>query len=227
MKKMKFSNLKILTLLIFLFLNVNGNMITNPETISNVSGLNLSIYGDLIRYKAKINLVNEINNFIDSIAPENKLTPLLIVDVCKTYNLDIIFVLSQALLESHYGTKGKAKETNSIFNVGTFDDGQILYRYEHPDNSIEPYAKLLVNRYLNDKPLSKLIKDKGFVNDKGYRFASSRIYEASLRILMIKIDMHTDINMYQSISNMDNKSIYAFFGPSNPINFCNELYALK
>ena len=41
----------------------------------------------------------------------------ILIDVCQKYGLSIKFVLAQGQLESHFGTKGLARKTNSIFNV--------------------------------------------------------------------------------------------------------------
>ena len=86
-------------------------------------------YVNTVKDNFQEKLVTEVNNYIIQIAPESKLSPEFLVKKCLEYDTDIIFVLAQAILESHFGTKGKAAETNSVWNVGTFDDGQILYRY--------------------------------------------------------------------------------------------------
>jgi len=119
--------------------------------------------------------------------------------------------LAQGMLESHLGTKGKAKETNSVWNVGTYDNDRILYRYKDPNESIEPYLELLKKEYLINitsngdtiyKDLHHLVEDKGYINYKGNRFSSAIGYENSMRKLIIKIDMETSIRFYQSIMQM-------------------------
>jgi hypothetical protein len=166
-------------------------------------------------------------------APENKLSSQLLVEKCLEYDTDIIFVLSQALLESHFGTKGKAAETNSVWNVGTFDNGQILYTYSHPDKSLEPYLKLVNDKYLIEvttkgdtiyKDLHHLVQDRGYTNYRGARFATARGYENGMRKLMVRIDMETSIAFYQSILKLEPHELLDLFGPArqdelDPTNF--------
>lgn len=227
------ANVKLAILLLFLVLNANGRVVTKEYSTQRV--IDDSIVEEYqndylvtsIRDRANKELIVEVSKYIDSVAPSNQLSPEILVSVCQKYELDVVFVLSQALLESHFGTKGIAARTNSIFNVGTYDDGQILYRYKHPNESIEPYAQLLVKRYLVDKEISNLLEDKGYTNVNGYRFASSKRYEASLRKLMIKIDMETSINMLQTVVNMDDKTVLAFFGPEEELDNSLYLTAMK
>lgn len=225
-------NLKILTLLLLLVLNATGhNFIKTPpnnKQLDELANLKKEKFVNEIKTNAKINLITEVDNFIDSLAPTNKLSAENIINICNDYDIELIFVLAQGLLESHYGTRGVASRTNSIFNVGTYDDGQILYRYKHPDDSIEPYAKLLVKRYLVNRTENHLLQDKGYTNVYGQRFASSKRYESSMRALMSKIDIETSIGMLQEIINMDDKSIIAFFGPDKLLDdHGHDYYALK
>lgn len=227
-------NVKILVLFLFLVLNVNGNINSNLYENRNsdlytadIQKLNKDIFVNGIRNKAQNQLIIEVDNYIDSMASNNKLSAKNLVNVCQKYDLDIVFVLSQALLESHFGTKGIAATTNSIFNVGTYDDGQILYRYKHPDESIEPYAKLLVNKYLVDKEILNLLEDKGYTNINGLRFASAKKYESNLRKIMIRIDLETDINMLQKVVSMDDNTLMAYFGPDKELDYSDQLYAMN
>ena len=180
------------------------------------------IYVDELRTKMNRELVEEVHTYITKLAPNSRLTPQNVVDKCLEYDTDIIFVLSQALLESHFGTKGKAAETNSVWNVGTYDNGQILYRYQHPDLSLEPYLILVNEKYLIEvttkgdtifKDLYHLVQDRGYTNYDGRRFASARGYENGMRKLMVRIDMETSISFYQDILKLSDQEILAFFRP--------------
>ena len=97
------------------------------------------------------------------------------------YNVDLVFVLAQEHVESHFGTKGTARRTNSVFNVGAFDGHSARrqikngYGYKHPDHSVEPYLKLLTNNYLDGKTEFDLLES--FVNAEGQRYASNPKYE--------------------------------------------------
>jgi len=224
---------------VFLFMNVTS--ITTGGSTDELSakvGSIMSeedIYVESVKTKMKSQLVKEVDTYIKRIAPNSQLTPGYLVTKCLEYNTDIIFVLSQALLESHFGTKGKAAETNSVWNVGTYDNGKVLYTYKHPDESLEPYLKLVNEKYLIHvtsegdtiyKDLHHLIEDRGYTNYRGARFASARGYENGMRKLMLKIDMETSISFYQDIINLPNQQLLSFFNPDPTMNY-EDFYALK
>lgn len=179
-------------------------------------------YPQMIRDRAFDDLNKEVQQFINRIAPETKLTTPYLINQCLNFDVDIVFVLSQGVIESHLGTKGKAKETNSVWNVGTFDNGVILYTYESQDESITPYLELLKSKYLVNvtedgdtiyKDLTHLLQDDGYVNNKGKRFAKAPNYENALRKMMVKINAETNISFYQSIMKMSDQDILSLFGP--------------
>ena len=150
------------------------------------------------------NLINEVDTYIDKISPSSKLDGKTIVDMCIKYNIDIMFVLAQGQIESHFGTTGTARKTNSVFNVGAFDgyssNTQIKkgYGFDHPNDSVEPYLILLINNYLvNDKKTDDLMYN--YVNKYGQRYASHIGYEKMLRSVYNKINKTTNINHYQSL----------------------------
>lgn len=137
-------------------------------------------------------LADEVENYIDSVAPTSIVNALTLIDQTSNYNVDLFFVLAQGQLESHFATKGTASKTNSIFNVGAFDghsaDEQKKngYGYSHPDYSIEPYLKLLVSDYLvNGKTEEDLMNS--FVNKNKKRYASYDGYEVAIKGLYDKI----------------------------------------
>ena len=214
----------ILIMFMIFFLNVTQRYPAMSESLStkviteNYDNIN---YPLIVRGRLHEKLVNEVKAYIETTAPTSKVDPELLVTMCQKYDLDIIFVLSQALLESHFGTKGKATVTNSVFNVGAYDDGKITHKYSNVNESIEPYMILLTEKYLVNKELNQLIQDRGYKNIYGSRFATSSNYEESLRTLMINIDMTTSIKMYQEIINLSNEQILVYFAPihiNEPIN---------
>jgi len=169
------------------------------------------LYVKQMKDKIYDKLLWEVRTYMEKTAPDSDLDPHYLTQKCIEYNIDIVFVLAQGMLESHLGTKGKAKETNSVWNVGTYDNDRILYRYKDPNESIEPYLELLKKEYLINitsngdtiyKDLHHLVEDKGYINYKGNRFSSAIGYENSMRKLIIKIDMETSIRFYQSIMQM-------------------------
>ena len=131
----------------------------------------------------KCALVNEVQNYIEQVAPASNLRGYAIVEECEKYNMDICFVLAQGEMESHFGTKGMASKLNCVFNVGIENDKtteQIneKYKFDYPNESIEPYLKLLIKRYLVNKTEDDLMKK--FVDIDGKRYASNPNYEVMI-----------------------------------------------
>ena len=87
-------------------------------------------------------LAIEIDKYIETVAPTADIDALNLIDLCSEYNVDIRLALAQAHVESHFGTKGTATRTNSIFNVGAYDGYSAAkqikngYGYKHPDYSL-------------------------------------------------------------------------------------------
>lgn len=148
---------------------------------------------------AKCALVDEAQRYIDSVAPNSCLRAIVVVDKCIEYDIDVCFVLAQGQKESHFGTQGLARKTNSVWNVFAFD-GQAYDeihkngKYRTPDDSVEPYMLLLRNNYLKNKTEYDLL-DK-FVNATGQRYASDKNYEAALTSIYTRIKQETRIDYY-------------------------------
>lgn len=128
----------------------------------------------------KVALVNEVQKYIEQVAPASNLRGYAIVEECEKYDVDICFVLAQGEIESHFGTKGIASKLNSVFNVGIYDgktseEIDKKYRFEYPNESIEPYLRLLTTRYLVNKTEEDLLKK--FVDIDNKRYASNPNYE--------------------------------------------------
>lgn len=193
----------------FLFLSIEHLNPNNYPSNNLLDNIKITVTKNVIENK----LGDETNKIIKFYAPNSKLNGYYLAAKCLEYNIDISFVLAQALLESNFGTKGKAKITNSVWNVGTYDDGTILYTYNHPNQSIVPYLNLLKKRYLLEitqsgdtipKNTNKLL-EYGYTNIKGYRFASEPKYEKRLKYLINKIKYQTKIEIYQNYFNNNNK----------------------
>ena len=133
----------------------------------------------------KIQLTREVQAYIDKVAPTSNIRGYAIVDECEKYNVDICFVLAQAEIESHFGTKGLGSKFNNVFNVDVHDkvkgkkDMNKKYIYQYPNESIEPYLQLLTNKYLVNKLESDLLVK--YVDVNGSRYATDVDYEAKLR----------------------------------------------
>lgn len=144
-------------------------------------------------------LATEVDNYIKSVAPTAIVDALNLIDLCSEYDIDLKFVLAQGQVESHFATKGTARRTNSIFNVGAYDghsaDKQKRngFGYKHPDYSVEPYLKLLVNDYLIDGKTEMDLLNK-YVNKDGKRYASASNYEQMLQSCFDRLTDSTNID---------------------------------
>lgn len=146
---------------------------------------------------AKVSLINEVENYITQVAPTSDLRAYKVVELCEQYNMDVIFVLAQGQVESVFGTKGLARKTNSVWNVGAYDNKPISkkYKYNHPNESIEPYIKLLLSRYLKDRTEVNLLTN--FVDINGNRYATNSHYEDMLTDKYNTIKTSTSIDSLQ------------------------------
>lgn len=156
---------------------------------------------------AKLELVNEVDNYIKSIASQSSLDGYVIVEECMNSGIDICFVLAQGESESHFGTTGLARRTNSVFNVYAFDghsheEISEKGKYKHPNYSVAPYIELLKNDYLVNGKTEYDLMDTEYVNKYGKRYASSETYERSLLDKYTKIRQSTKID---SLSQETNK----------------------
>lgn len=171
-------------------------------------------YLESVRSKLQEDLIIEVDNYINTSAPGAELDSRTLVALCLQYNMDIPFVLAQGVLESHLGTKGKAVQTNSVWNVGAYDDGTIKHRYENVNESIEPYLLLIQEKYLGGKKeLKDLVRDGGFKTLKGHRYASSTVYESRMRTYITYINLNTSISMYQDVLSLSDEKILGYFSP--------------
>jgi len=133
---------------------------------------------------ARVNLVQCIDSTIRSYAPTTCMNGSEILRQCEGEEIDLFFVLAQGHLESHFGTRGMALKTNSVFNVFAYDghDYEKINengKYKHPDLSLSPYIKLLKSKYLVDGKTEKDLM-MNFVDVDGHRYASSKNYESNL-----------------------------------------------
>lgn len=158
----------------------------------------------LVYDSIKLSLVDKVDNYIKNVAKSSALNGLVIVNMCLEYDIDICFVLAQGEQESHFGTKGIARKTNSVFNVFAFDghDYNMINKngkYVHPNDCVEPYLKLLKRDYLVDGKTEYDMLKK-YVNKRGQRYASDPEYEKILFDKVNKIRTNTNIDStYQEL----------------------------
>lgn len=162
-----------------------------------------------IKAKAFYHLKNEVDSYLKIATPDSKISSRLLINKCIEYKIDIAFVIAQGIIESHMGTKGKATITNSVWNVGSFDNGVSICLYDDPNNSIEPYLNLLKRKYI--KKDHNCLLDS-YINKNGHRYATADNYEDYLKKVMNKINFRTNIKYYQNILQMSDKDILINFG---------------
>lgn len=130
----------------------------------------------------KSDLVDLTQHYIDSVAPNSGLRALILVENCEKYGIPITFALAQGEIESHFGTKGLAFRTNSVWNVGAYDGhdySSISHKFSNPNDSVIPYLDLLTTNYLPGKTTEDLLDS--FVDVNGNRYASDKYYETKLK----------------------------------------------
>lgn len=118
-----------------------------------------------------------------------KLTPEAIVNICEENNFSIPFTMAIANLESCFGQTPRSKRTNSVFSVGSYDNGKNVCTYSTPDESIAPFINLIKKDYLQDgkKTLDDLLVANQFVNMNGHRYAKNPKYEGQIKNIMNRI----------------------------------------
>lgn len=150
----------------------------------------------------KVALINEVQNYIAQVASTSNLRGYAVVEECEKYNIDICFVLAQGEMESHFGTKGVAAKTNMVWNVKAFDNksAEAIIKdgdgCDYPNESIEPYLKLLTTKYLINKTEEDLLKK--FVDIDNKRYASNPNYEVMVSEKYKFITENTKIAEYHA-----------------------------
>lgn len=153
---------------------------------------------ELAYWDARYRLNCSVQDYIDSVAPTSNLRAYDVIELTSKYDIELKFVLAQAEIESHFGTRGLASRTNSVWNVGAYDglsesDIHSKHKYQHPNESIEPYLKLLTTKYLVGGKLEVDLM-KSFTTKGGSRYASAKDYEPRLKICYEYISSHTNID---------------------------------
>ena len=121
--------------------------------------------------------------------PNNlKLSPEEMVFACEETGYDLPMLMAQAHLESCFGFGKRARQTNSVFSVGCYDNGKNMAKYKSQNASIRPYIKLMQNDYLRDnKSVDDILSQNAFVNMNGHRYAQDKNYENKVKSIRNKI----------------------------------------
>lgn len=166
------------------FVNKENAILHNDQ-----EALMMAQYSDSL-YQAKVEAVKQclgdkMRNFR---GPKNydpnevKVSADEFVSAAEENNYDLVLVLAQAWCESRFCTTKRAKETNSMFSVGCYDNGKNKCTYKTPGESISPYMNLMKNDYAIDDTLQDIFSGKkGLVNHNGDRYASDVNYEKTLK----------------------------------------------
>ena len=170
------------------------------HTIYNIENNDLKEC-ELHYWATKSELTDSVQAYINKVAPTSDLRASALLDICEKYSFDVKFALAQGEIESHFGTKGLAAKTNSVWNVGAFDKmtfSDILkkHKYSHPNESIEPYVKLIYEKYMTSTTEEGLMYK--FVDHNGNRYATSKDYEERLRFKYKTILNTTKIDSLQN-----------------------------
>ena len=136
---------------------------------------------ELDYYRSKDALVDVVDSYIKEIAPSSIMNGIAFVNKCDEYNMNLFFVMAQAQVESAFATKGLGQKMNSAFNVKAYDGKGSKYmdKYDHPDDSIEPYIILVKKNYMGDSKTEMDLMNN-YVNFEGKRYATNPDYEAMI-----------------------------------------------
>ena len=97
-----------------------------------------------------------------------ELKPETLVRASMENSFDLPFLMAVAHQESCFGATPRAQRTNSVFSVGSYDNGKNVVTYSDPNESVYGYIDLLNSSYIvNGKSLFDLLKPGGFVNRIG------------------------------------------------------------
>ena len=136
-------------------------------------------------------MLDEVTSYIKKVAPTSyEALPACMVEQCLENELDLCFMLSQTQLETCFGTQGMGRATSrySMFGVSR--------RYTSYENCIADYVALLKSNYLvNGRTEQDLMKN--YVNDGGFRYASSPTYEEELSATYKRVVKSTNIRDLQ------------------------------
>ena len=115
------------------------------------------------------------------------ITPEAMINACNQTNFDLPLLIAQAHLESCFGLTPRARRTNSVFSVGSYDSGKNAAKYSSQDACILPYINLMKDNYLRNRSVDDLLKPGAFVNGQNMRYASDKSYENKVKSIRNRI----------------------------------------
>lgn len=140
----------------------------------------------------KRELITEVENYVFTNFPKvNKTIPTAIVENGLEHEVDILFMMAQTQIETHYGTLGAGRETSrrSLFGVA-------LRKYESYEKAIKDYIAILKKNYLTRGRTEQHLMRR-YTTTRGGRYAENPNYEVELRGAYNNIDKKTNIKLLQ------------------------------
>lgn len=140
----------------------------------------------------KNKLIEEAENYILSNFPKAKKTlPTALVESGLEHEIDIVFMMAQTQIETHFGTLGAGREVSrrSLFGVA-------VKRYDSYENAIQDYIALLKKSYLTKGRTEKHLMQR-YTTTRGGRYAENPNYEVDLRGAYALISRNTNIDSLQ------------------------------
>ena len=147
----------------------------NPYGINNIDYENI-----LNKEKLVKEYISDILSKHGKTLSDLRFNPDNLVLASYQYEYDLPLLLAQLQIESHFGTTERARRTNSMFSIGSYDDGRDVVKYADQDSSIIPFIKIIKRDYLlnGEKEFDQLLQN--FINYNGHRYASNPNYENDL-----------------------------------------------
>ena len=116
-----------------------------------------------------------------------QISPEAMIEACNQTGFDLPLLIAQAHLESCFGLTPRARKTNSVFSVGSYDSGKNAVTYSTQNDCILPYINLMQNNYLKDRTVDDILEPGGFVNTLNKRYATDSSYERKVKSIRNKI----------------------------------------
>ena len=181
----------LISLGVYMFISVRERHYAEKNYVFEVYRENL----ELDYYRSKDVLVDVVDSYIKEVAPSSIMNGITFVNKCDEYNMNLFFVIAQAQVESAFATKGLGQKMNSAFNVKAYDGKGSKYmdKYDHPDDSIEPYIILVKKNYMGDSKTEMDLMNN-YVNFEGKRYATNPDYEEMMLSTYKKL-----INRYDKV----------------------------
>lgn len=144
------------------------------------------------RDSIKNELILEVENYIFSRFPKaHETIPTSIVENGLEHEVDILFMMAQTQIETHFGTLGAGRETSrrSLFGVA-------IRKYNSYSNAVVDYIAILKKNYLTRGRTEQHLMQK-YTTRGGARYAENPRYEIELRGAYSDINKKTKIKLLQ------------------------------